>query len=60
MKLPESDEVACLATDGERLYAVGHLDGIHIIDPRAWTRAGCCTSLESLGVSGVQGFQAPK
>jgi hypothetical protein len=51
MALPETSDVACLSTDGERLYAVGHMHGIYVIDPRARRAADKLHSVESQGVS---------
>jgi hypothetical protein len=51
MALPETSDVACLSTDGEQLYAVGHMHGIYIIDPRARRAAEKLRSVESQGVS---------
>ena len=51
MRLPETSDVACLSTDGEHLYAVGHMHGIYVIDPRARRAADKLRSLESQGVS---------
>lgn len=50
MALPETSDVACLSTDGERLYAVGHMHGIYVIDPRARRAADKLHSVESQGV----------
>jgi len=37
---PSHDELVCMATDGERLYATGSLDCVCILDPRAARAAG--------------------
>lgn len=51
VQLPESNEISCLASDGEQLYAVGTSAAAHVIDPRARRPAvDRCTSLQNYQV----------